>query len=107
MSKVIKNGTIVTADRTWKADVLLQHGKIVAIGSNLRNHSLPDLRGGHPPASRDEENTGPRRVSRRQNTYHQILFPSSTKTDKSLACRPTRLRLELVSMEIMLFWRPI
>ena len=35
MSKVIRNGTIVTADRTWKADVLIQHGKIVAIGENL------------------------------------------------------------------------
>lgn len=39
MSKVIKNGTIVTADRTWKADVLIQHGKIIAIG--------PDLHGDH------------------------------------------------------------
>jgi len=39
MSKVIKNGTIVTADRTWKADVLVQHDKIVAIG--------PDLHAGH------------------------------------------------------------
>ena len=29
MSKVIKNGTIVTADRTWKADVLVKHDKIV------------------------------------------------------------------------------
>ncbi|RWC24788.1 MAG: dihydropyrimidinase [Mesorhizobium sp.] len=35
MTKVIRNGTIVTADRTWKADLLMQHGKIVAIGSNL------------------------------------------------------------------------
>lgn len=39
MSKVIKNGTIVTADRTWKADVLIRHGKIEAIG--------PDLHGDH------------------------------------------------------------
>ncbi|TJW09563.1 MAG: dihydropyrimidinase [Mesorhizobium sp.] len=39
MSKVIKNGTIVTADRTWKADVLVKHGKIIAIG--------PDLHGDH------------------------------------------------------------
>jgi dihydropyrimidinase len=39
MSKVIKNGTIVTADRTWKADVLIKHGKIEAIG--------PDLHGDH------------------------------------------------------------
>ena len=39
MTKVIKNGTIVTADRTWKADVLIQRGKIAAIG--------PDLHGDH------------------------------------------------------------
>jgi dihydropyrimidinase len=39
MTKVIKNGTIVTADLTYKADVLVQHGKIVAIG--------PDLHGDH------------------------------------------------------------
>ncbi|TIT26227.1 MAG: dihydropyrimidinase, partial [Mesorhizobium sp.] len=39
MSKVIKNGTIVTADRSWKADVLFKHGKIIAIG--------PDLHGDH------------------------------------------------------------
>ena len=39
MSKVIKNGTIVTADRTYKANVLIKHGKIVAIG--------PDLEGEH------------------------------------------------------------
>ncbi len=35
MSKVIRNGTIVTADRTWKADVLVKHDKIVAIGHGL------------------------------------------------------------------------
>lgn len=39
MTKVIKSGTIVTADRTWKADVLFKHGKIIAIG--------PDLHGDH------------------------------------------------------------
>lgn len=39
MSKVIKNGTIVTADRTWKADVLVKHDRIIAIG--------PDLHGDH------------------------------------------------------------
>ena len=35
MSKVIKNGTVVTADRTFKADVLIRHGKIEAIGPDL------------------------------------------------------------------------
>jgi dihydropyrimidinase len=41
MSKVLKNGTIVTADRTWKADVLVRHDKIVAIGHDLHgDHEL-------------------------------------------------------------------
>jgi dihydropyrimidinase len=35
MSKVIKNGTIVTADRSWRADLLIQHGRIVATGPDL------------------------------------------------------------------------
>src|SRR5690606_9042016 len=39
MSKAIRNGTIVTADRTWKADVLVKGDRIVAIG--------PDLHGDH------------------------------------------------------------
>ena len=34
-SKVIKNGTIVTADRTYQADVLIENGKITKIGKNL------------------------------------------------------------------------
>lgn len=45
MTKVIRNGTIVTADRTWKADVLMQHGKIVAIGSNLHGDHEFDATG--------------------------------------------------------------
>ena len=41
MTKVIRNGTIVTADRTWKADVLVQHDRIVAIGPDLHaDHEL-------------------------------------------------------------------
>jgi dihydropyrimidinase len=45
MTKVIKNGTVVTADRSWKADVLMQHGKIVAIGSNLHGDHEFDATG--------------------------------------------------------------
>ncbi|RJT41728.1 dihydropyrimidinase [Mesorhizobium waimense] len=45
MTKVIRNGTIVTADRTWKADVLMQHGKIAAIGSNLHGDHEFDAAG--------------------------------------------------------------
>ena len=41
MSKAIKNGTIVTADRTWKSDVLVKHDKIIAIGPDLHaDHKL-------------------------------------------------------------------
>ena len=32
MTTVIKNGTIVTADLTYKADVLIDGGKIIEIG---------------------------------------------------------------------------
>ena len=45
MSKVIKNGTIVTADRTWKADVLVKHDKIVAIGHDLHGDHEIDATG--------------------------------------------------------------
>ena len=36
MSKVIRNGTIVAADRTWKADVLVEGETIAAIGEELK-----------------------------------------------------------------------
>ncbi len=42
MSKVIKDGTVVTADRTWKADVLVEGEKIAAIGENLRGDETVD-----------------------------------------------------------------
>jgi dihydropyrimidinase len=42
MTKVIKNGTIVTADRTWKADVLIDGEKIVEIGLNLKGDETVD-----------------------------------------------------------------
>ncbi len=45
MTRVIKNGTVVTADRTYKADVLFQHGKIVAIGSDLHGDHEFDATG--------------------------------------------------------------
>ncbi|EZQ13930.1 dihydropyrimidinase [Pseudomonas sp. G11-1] len=35
MSVLIKNGTVVTADKTYRADVYCDNGKIVAIGENL------------------------------------------------------------------------
>ncbi|WP_367718525.1 dihydropyrimidinase [Nitratireductor sp. GISD-1A_MAKvit] len=45
MSKVIRNGTIVTADRTWKADILVQHDRIVAIGHDLNGDHEIDATG--------------------------------------------------------------
>ena len=35
MSTVIKNGTVVTADLSYEADVLVEGGKIVEIGKGL------------------------------------------------------------------------
>ncbi len=36
MSKVIRNGTVVTADRTWKADVLVEGETIAGVGAGLK-----------------------------------------------------------------------
>src|SRR5262245_4680994 len=35
MSVLIKGGTVVTADRSWRADVLCTDGKIVEIAENI------------------------------------------------------------------------
>jgi len=45
MSTLIKNGTIVTADRTYKADVLIEGESITAIGSNLIGDHVIDATG--------------------------------------------------------------
>ncbi|OOY17817.1 dihydropyrimidinase [Thioclava sp. DLFJ4-1] len=45
MTKVIKNGTIVTADLTYKADVLIDSGKIIEIGPNLKGDEEIDATG--------------------------------------------------------------
>ncbi|MFW6410178.1 MAG: dihydropyrimidinase [Halanaerobiales bacterium] len=37
MSKLIKNGTIITAERTFSADILIENEKIKAIGQNFEN----------------------------------------------------------------------
>ena len=42
MSKVIKNGTVVTADRTWKADVLIDGETIKAVGEDLKGDETID-----------------------------------------------------------------
>ena len=44
MTTIIKNGTIVTADLTYKADVAIDGGKITEIGENLQgDKNLADL----------------------------------------------------------------
>ncbi|WP_372838346.1 dihydropyrimidinase [Phaeovulum sp.] len=45
MSTVIKNGTIVTADLTYKSDVLIEGGKIAAIGQGLVGDTVLDATG--------------------------------------------------------------
>ncbi|WP_455270618.1 dihydropyrimidinase [Rhizobium herbae] len=45
MTTVIKNGTIVTADLTYKADVKIVDGKIVEIGPNLSGDETLDATG--------------------------------------------------------------
>ena len=42
MSKVIKGGTVVTADRQFKADVLIEGEKIAEIGENLTGDEVID-----------------------------------------------------------------
>ncbi|WP_343079519.1 dihydropyrimidinase [Ostreiculturibacter nitratireducens] len=45
MTTVIKNGTIVTADLTYKADVLVEDGKIAQIGPDLKGDKVLDATG--------------------------------------------------------------
>jgi dihydropyrimidinase len=45
MTTIIKNGTIVTADLTYKADVLIDQGKIIEIGPNLHGDKTLDATG--------------------------------------------------------------
>ncbi len=45
MSTVIKGGTIVTADLTYKSDVLVEDGQIIAIGHGLKGDKVLDATG--------------------------------------------------------------
>jgi dihydropyrimidinase len=47
MSKVIKGGTIVTADRSFEGDVLIEGEKIVEIGQNLSGDEIIDAEGAY------------------------------------------------------------
>ena len=45
MSKIIKGGTIVTADHTYKADVKIESGVIVEVGKDLSGDDMLDATG--------------------------------------------------------------
>ena len=45
MTTVIRNGTIVTADLTYRADVLVEQGRIVEIGPGLKGDRVLDASG--------------------------------------------------------------
>jgi dihydropyrimidinase len=45
MSTIIKNGTVVTADLTYKADIRIDEGRIAEIGENLRGDKELDATG--------------------------------------------------------------
>jgi len=45
MSTVIKGGTVVTADLTYQADILVENGKIAEIGPNLSGDTVLDASG--------------------------------------------------------------
>ena len=47
MSTVIKGGTIVAADRTYEADILIEGEKIAAIGENLKGDKAVDAEGAY------------------------------------------------------------
>ncbi|MBZ1519646.1 amidohydrolase family protein, partial [Leuconostoc mesenteroides] len=44
-SKVIKGGTVITADRTFRADILIEDDKIAAIGDSLEGDEVIDASG--------------------------------------------------------------
>ena len=47
MTKVIKGGTVCTADRTWKADVLIEGETIKRIGEDLVGDEYIDAEGAY------------------------------------------------------------
>jgi len=47
MTKVIKNGTVCTADRAWKADVLIDGEVIKQIGEDLKGDEYIDAEGAY------------------------------------------------------------
>ena len=68
MSTVIKDGAIVTADRTYKADVLVENGRITKIGEGFSGNETLDADRLLRHARRDR----PAHASR--NAVHGNLF---------------------------------
>jgi len=46
-TKVVKNGTVVTADRTWKADIAIEGETIKEIGPDLKGDEFIDAEGAY------------------------------------------------------------
>ena len=63
MSTVIKNGTVLAADRTYKAGLPIEGERISAIGDNLKGDAVLDaegacvMPGGIDPQQRAEKRT--------------------------------------------------
>ena len=102
MTVLIKGGTVVTADQTFRADVLCADGKIVAIGENLRRagarrsrrrrRPVRDAgrhRSAHPHAAALHGHGGQRRFllrhrgrpRRRHDDDHRLRHPESEAAD--------------------------
>ena len=80
MSVVIKGGTVVTADQTFKADVLIDGETIAAIGPGLTGDTVIDATGCFVmPGGIDP------------HTHLEMPFMGTTTTDTSTASPLSRL----------------
>ena len=85
MSLVIKGGTIVAADRTYKADVLVEGEKIKAIGQGLKGDRSLDADG----LLRDAGRHRPAHPSRNALHGHHIP-PTITRAAPRRRCPAAR-----------------
>ena len=87
MTTTIKNGTVVTADLTYKADVQIEDGVITAIGPNLSGGTELDATGCH---------------IMRQRTFRKSGAQQERKCCSMPWLRPRRLWGESAALEIPL-----